>query len=215
MTYMMPSMRMTGRAPVGDVWDDISVALGEKAIPADQASAEDAVTSLAFGPSTTADDFVTVGNVCKARNFPALAYARELQDQLNRVAQVKQWPKTDVDGAIGPATVALFKRVQAAAAGAILGDASSCAGIAPDVDVLSVQVKQFADTLGAPATVSPPVTSALKAKTILTKSGKTVVAPDAGIAGSLAQLSGAEKVALLGLAGGITYFLVTKKKRRK
>lgn len=215
MTYMMPSMRMRGRAPVGDVWDDIAVALGEKAIPADQAPADDAIGQLAGGSSTTAADFVTVGNVCKARNLPALAYAKELQNQLNRVAQVKHWSKIDPDGAIGPATLGLFRQVQAAAAGAILGDASSCIGVAPDVDVLSVQVRQFADTLGAPATVSPPVTATFKAATILTKSGKTVVAPDAGIAGSLAQLSGAEKVALLGLAGGITYFLVTKKKRRK
>ncbi len=218
MTYMMtPARMLVGRAPVGDVWSEFGELISsDGAIPAADAPPEDAVSELASGTSTTASDFVTVGDVCKPRNLPALNYARDFQNQLNRVAQVKHWSKIVPDGAIGPATLALFRQVQAAAAGAILGDPSSCMGVAPDVDVLGAQVKQYADTLNAPAMVSPPVTAAFKAPTILTKSGKTVLAPDAGgIAGSLAQLSGAEKIALLGLAGGIVYMVAKKRKRRK
>lgn len=55
----------------------------------------------------------------------------------------------------------------------------------------------------------------IKAPTIVTASGKTIVAPNAGIAGSLAMMSSIEKVAILGVAGAIGYLLLgTKKKRR-
>jgi hypothetical protein len=158
-----------------------------------------------------------VGGVCKPKNLPTLAAVRAFQGQLNRVAQAKGWSKISTDGAVGPATLGLFRKVQSAAgSGAIGGDPSSCMTVAPDVDVLGAQVQAFADTLGVPATVSGPAIS-LSPPTILTKSGQTVVAPDAGIAGSLATLSSIEKIALLSVAGGIGYLLYTKhgKKRRR
>lgn len=195
------------------IWTDLD-ALLSGAVSADQASPADSVNQTTGGGTTTsAADFTQVGGVCKPQNFPALNAVREFQRQMNRVAQVKGFPKVGVDGAVGPQTVALFKSVQSLGAGSIMGDASSCMGIAPDVDVLAAQVRDLADTLGAPATVSGAM-SILPA-TIVTKSGKTVVAPDAGIAGALATLSGIEKVALLGIAGGIGYLLMNKKKRRK
>ncbi len=169
------------------------------------------------GVSTSASDFTSVAGVCKPMNFPALGAVRAFQAQLNRVAQVKGLGKVATDGAIGPGTLALFRQVQSLGAGSIMGDASTCMGVAPDVDVLAAQIKDLADTLGAPATVSGPISLAsLVPATILTKSGKTVVAPDAGLLGGFANMSGIEKVALVGVAGAIGYLLLGKgKKKRK
>lgn len=183
------------------------------AIPADAAPASDNVNQTATGTTTTAADFTVVNGVCKPMNFPALATVRAFQQQLNRVAQIKGFSKIAADGAVGAATMALFKKVQAAApAGQIMGDASTCLNISADVDVLGQQVQVFADALGAPAAVS--ASPSLSPPSITTKSGATVIAPDAGILGSLATLSGAEKLAVLGVAGGIGYMLLKKKPRR-
>lgn len=200
-------------------WDEfVSFVQSGGAVSANEVELSDNINQTEGGGSTTAADFTNVGGVCKPKNLPTLAASRALQGQLNRVAQVKKFDKIVADGSVGPATLALFRKVQSAAgAGAIMGDPSTCMGVAPDVDVLGAQVKAYADTLGAPATVAGP--ASLSAPTILTKSGKTVVAPDAAgsIAGSLAMLSGVEKMALLGVGGGIAYLIYTrsKKKRRK
>jgi len=197
-------------------WDELQILLlGATALPASEADPDDNINQTEGGGSTSAADF-NAGAVCKPRNLPALSAVRSFQGQLNRVAQVKGFAKIATDGSVGPATLSLFRKVQAAAGGgAIMGDPSSCMGVAPDVDVLGAQVQTFADALGAPTTVSSAIS--LSPPTIVTKSGKTVVAPDAGIAGSLATLSGVEKIALLGVAGGIGYLLYTrgKKKRRR
>jgi hypothetical protein len=201
--------------PMGDVFDELATFFGEEpAGDASSADPADAVNQTANGgTTTTAADFLPVGGVCKPTNFPALAMVSEFQAQLNRVAQVKGFAKIAVDGAIGPGTLALFRQVQTASAGAVMGDGSSCMGVAPDVDVVGAQIKAMADGLGAPANVRPALS--IKAPTIVTKSGKTLVAPNAGIAGSLATMSGLEKVALLGVAGGIGYLLLQPGKRRK
>lgn len=227
MTYHM-AIRSTPKG-VGDVWDDLEAmvsgsgssdgtglwgALGTPVLTVDQAPATDNINQTATGTSTSASDFTSVGGVCKPMNLPALASSRAFQGQINRVAEVKGFGKVATDGAIGPATLALFKKVQAAApAGSIMGDAASCMTVAPDVDVLGQQVQAFADSLGAPTVVSGPTLS-MSVPTITTKSGATVLAPDAGILGSLATLSTVEKVALLGLAGGIGYVLWTKHSKK-
>ena len=223
MTYHTGIVASRGRrrSQLGDIWDDVESfietggsdgdsALTASAITPDQALATDNINQTSTGTTTSASDFTSVNGVCKPMNLPALATAMAFQGQLNRVAQIKGFTKVGVDGAIGPATLALFKKVQAAApAGSIMGDAGSCMTVAPDVDVLGQQVQSFADTLGAPTTVSGPSLS-LSVPTITTKSGATVVAPNAGILGSLATLSPVEKLALAGLAGGIGYVLWTK-----
>lgn len=166
------------------------------------------------GTSTSAADFTSSGGVCKPKNFPALAASRGFQEQLNRVAQMKGFKKVTADGAIGPATLALFRQVQSVSSGGVMGDPSSCMGVAPDVDVLGAQVMAVADSLSAPAKVSGPTLS-VAIPTIKTNSGKTLVAPDAPVVGALAGMSSIEKVALLGVAGGIGYLLLAKRKRRK
>lgn len=165
------------------------------------------------GTTTTAADFSSVNGVCKPANFPALNAVRELQRQMNRVAKVKGYGAVAVDGAVGPDTLALFRRVQAASAGSVMGDASTCINVAADSDVLGGQVKDLADALGAPATVPDPVT--LSVPTVRTKSGKTIAAPDSGVMGSLAMLSPFEKLALAGLAGGIGYLLLSRTKKKE
>lgn len=217
MTYMTRSgqFRDVKRTPVGDIWDDLENFINTgNAVSVTEADPDDNITQTEDGGTTTSvSDFTSVNGVCKPRNLPALAAVRAFQGQLNRVAQVKSLGKIAADGSVGPATLALFRKVQGAAAGAIMGDPSSCMTVAPDVDVLGAQILEFADSLGAPAQVSAAIS--LSAPTILTKSGKLVVAPDAGIAGSLATLSGVEKIALLGVAGGIGYLLLAKRRKRR
>lgn len=216
MTYTKHMTTTRGRRrPMGsdDPLDDILTWMFDtvdatRADPADNVN----VTS-GGGTSTSSADFTSIGGVCKAKNFPALNASREMQRQLNRVAQVKGFTKISADGDVGAATLALFRRVQALSPGGIMGDPTSCMGIAPDVDVLGAQVKALADSLGAPATVSGPI--AISVPTIVTKSGQSVAAPDAGLLGSLATLSGVEKIALLGVAGGIGYLLLAGKKKRR
>lgn len=216
MTYTKPTamVRRHRHAAMGDPLDDIFNFLGMGVEPAEAALPTDNVYQTAGGgTSTSASDFTTVAGICKPQNFPALNATRVLQQQLNRVAQVKGLGKTAVDGAVGPGTLALFRQVQSVAAGSVMGDPTTCMGIAPDVDVLAAQVKDLADTLGAPATVSGPI--GITVPTIVTKSNKVLVPPDAGIAASLASMSSIEKVALLGVAGAIGYLLLNKRKRRK
>jgi hypothetical protein len=216
MTYtkhpMAPMKRR--RAPaMGDAIDDAwALFFGE---PADPTDTTDSVNQTATGTSTSSADFSSVGGVCKPANFPALSAVKEFQNQLNRVAQVKKFSKVSVDGSVGPATLALFRQVQAASAGQVMGDASSCMGVAPDVDVIGAQVRVLADSLGAPSTVSGPALS-VPIPTIVTKSGKTVVDPSAGGAvGALAGMSSIEKVALLAVAGGVGYLLLSGRKKRR
>lgn len=196
---------------LGDGLDDFLYALGigsEKPAPSDKVN-----QTASGGTTTTAADFTQVGGVCKPKNFPTLEACRLLQSQLNRVAHVKKLSKTAVDGAIGSGTLALYRQVQSAAKGSIMGDPSTCMGVAPDVDILAAQVKDFADSLGAPAQVSGPIT--LSVPTIVTDSGKTVVAPGGGIAATLAAMTGTEKLAIAGIAGTIGYLLMTAKRRRR
>lgn len=171
------------------------------------------VATASGGTSISSADFSTArAGVCKPTNLTALGYVKKLQNQLNRVAQAKGFPKIGIDGEIGQATQALFAKVQAAAPTQIMGSPSSCMGIAPDADVLSAQVQAYADSIGAPATVSPSAL-AMKAPTIVRPNGQEVA--ETGVMGAFDQLATIEKVAVLGVAGGIGYLLFTAKKKRK
>lgn len=214
MTYLRRMRTSRTPAPVGDDWDDLVSWLGIPAIPADQADPTDNVHQTESGTSTSAADFSSVGGVCKPKNFPALDAVRAFQNQLNRVGATKGFGKVSIDGEVGPKTLALFAKVQSVSGGQVMGDAGSCMTVAPDVDVIGAQIKTLADSLGAPANVSAPIS--IKAPTIVTKSGAKVVAPDSGIAGSLATMSGGVKVAVIGGVVGLGYLLLTSgRKRRK
>lgn len=125
MTYRMPRLhRRPRKGAMGDVWDDLAGFFGEPASDASAAAADDNIMSTANGTTTTAADFTSTGGVCKAKNFPALAMAQEFQAQLNRVAHAKGYSKIAVDGALGPGTMALFRLVQTASSGSVMGDST-------------------------------------------------------------------------------------------
>lgn len=177
----------------------------------------DNVNVTADGSSSISiSDFKNVGGTCKPMNFPALNFAKALQDQMNRVAQAKGWGKIAADGAIGPGTVALFAKIKAAFPQTVMGDTSSCSFIAADADVLAEQVRQVADSLKAPATVSAAPGAA---PSITTKSGAVVLAPTSSgtgvslIDGAIGGMSTGQKVVLAGLVGGIGYVLYKKSKK--
>lgn len=177
----------------------------ETATPADVATATG-------GASITSADFTSTGGICKAGNLTALNYVKELQRQLNRVAQVKGFSKVGVDGEIGPATLALFAKVQTAAgAGQILGTPGSCMGVAPDADVLSAQVQSYATSIGAPATASAAFTG--HAATIVRPNGQEVAA--AGLFDTFDRLPTLEKFAVVTVFGGIGYMLFAGRRRKR
>jgi hypothetical protein len=219
----MPYLRSFGDDPVTTVADTFGVDVAptsisdfigqivntmnglETATPADVATASG-------GASIAASDFTSAGGICKAANLTALNYVKELQRQLNRVAQVKGFGKVGVDGEVGPGTLALFAKVQTVAgAGQILGSPNSCMGVAPDADVLSAQVQAYANTVGAPATASAAFTG--HAATIVRPNGQEVAA--ASLFDTFDRLPGLEKVAMLGVFGGIGYMLWAGKRKRK
>lgn len=174
----------------------------------------DDVATASGGTSITTSDFTQAGGICKAANITALNYVKELQRQLNRVAQVKGFAKVGVDGEVGPGTLSLFTKVQTAAgtgAGAILGTPSSCMGVAPDADVLSAQVAAYANSIGAPAIASAAFTG--HAPTIVRPNGQEVAA--AGLFDTFDRLPALEKFAVLGVFGGIGYMLMAGKRRKK
>lgn len=170
---------------------------------------------LSTGTTTTASDFKVVGGVCKPTNFPALELAKELQRQLNRVAKAKGFTRVVVDGAIGSGTLVLFKQVQGLTKGSLMGDPSSCMGVAPDVDILGVQAKEFADSINAPADGGGPIS--LTPPTIVNPAtGQT--ASKGGLAGGVLDafngMGTIEKIAVAGALGAAAYFAFGKKRRK-
>ncbi len=189
MTYMVKQ----SNAGFGDFWGDIA----------------EAVT----GP-VTATIIKDEGARPKPMNWIAYGYVKNLQQQLNRVATVKGFTKIGEDGQIGPGTLGLLKKVKAAFP-AVMGDATSCLYTSADADVIGDQVKDVADSLNAPASV--PAASS-KAATIVTKSGLLVTppgAPPASIMGAFNGITAMQGIALAGIAGGIGYFLLKKKKGKR
>lgn len=165
--------------------------------------------------SISQSDFKNVGGVCKPMNFPALAYSKNLQTQMNRVAHSKGYGKIGEDGEIGPGTLALLKKIQAAYP-QIMGNTAACIWIAADSDVIGDQVKQVADSLGVPAKVPTPPSVAAS---VVTKTGLTVIPPGPGTgAGAFNAFSGmstGQKAIFGGLLGGIAYVVYKKSKKGK
>lgn len=181
--------------------------------------ADPSTTKFASGNSISMSDFKTVGGICKPTNFPALAYVKTMQQQMNRVAQKKGFSKIGVDGAVGPGTLALLAKIQQASSGEVMGNTSSCIYVAGDADVIGEQVKSYADSIGAPVTVQgPPAVPAI----VSAATGAVLTAPPgtgvgAQVAGAFSGMTGGQKLALAGMTGGIGYLIYKKthKKRGK
>lgn len=155
--------------------------------------------------------------ICKPMDKATLDVVVIFQNNLNRVAQMKGFSKIAPDGDIGPATLALFRSVQAASGGSVAGNGSSCVGIGPDLNDINRQVAALADSLGAPAKVSGP--APIAPPSFVTPTGQTVAVPNAG-AGSIfdvvKNMSTPMKLTLAGLGVGIGYFafFATNRARR-
>jgi hypothetical protein len=92
-----------------------------------------------------------IAGICKPMDTTTLAVYRDLQAQANRVAHARGLAKIDVDGRIGPDTVALVESVTMASYG-------QCDQVAAIADELAQAIRGTADALGAPASVSAPQT---------------------------------------------------------
>jgi hypothetical protein len=156
-----------------------------------------------------------IPGTCKPSDFATLAKFKAFQEQLNRVAQVKGYPKIAVDGDIGPGTVALALKVTGSNTAA-----SSCATIAGNITALTTAVMAVANTLSAPAKVSGP--APVTPPSIVNAAGQIQVAPPgagnsigASIYDTFDKLGTVGKLAAVGILGGIGYFVIVKKKRRK
>jgi hypothetical protein len=167
--------------------------------------------------------------VCKPTNFGALAKFKELQTQLNRVAQAKGLGKIGVDGDIGAGTVNLLRSIVTASAadrGAsstgtyatvvysfASSMATSCSSIAAKADVLAAALKNYANALGVSSAVSSPAPP--KPSSIITSSGEVTAPPEYQGSGSgpIGAMTAGQKV-FAGLAlGGLAYAMLGKKKR--
>jgi hypothetical protein len=155
--------------------------------------------------------------ICKPMNKATLDVTVVFQRQLNRVAQVKGFPKIAADGDIGTLTLALFRKVQGVSGGTVMGDGSSCAGIGPDLGTITRQIEALGDKLGAPTTVGAP--SPARTPSFLNAQGVEVKVPGAGGAGSLVDVVKnmplSMKLAFAGITVGIGYFAFFDKKRRR
>jgi hypothetical protein len=176
----------------------------------DVAAPEDVPTASGTGSISSADFTASASGVCNASNVTALNYVKSLQKQLNRVAAKKGLGTITADGEVGPATLALFTKVQGLAGTAIMGTPSAgCMGVAPDADVLTDQVKAYADSIGAPAVASGAL--GVSRNTLITKTGQQKSA--AGLFDVFNGMGTLEKLAVVGVVGGIGYMLFTGKKK--
>jgi hypothetical protein len=164
---------------------------------------------VAIGDIVAADfNSTKYPGICKPSNYATLEKFKELQRQANRYAAAKGLPdRVTVDGDIGPAVIALVAKATA-------HSPLPCTELALQAESRTADMKAFADAKGVPAKVAGP--AALKLSTIVDQSGKEeVVPPDFIMQMFGRQLSTTEKVALVGVGGGIAYMLLTKKRRRK
>jgi len=150
---------------------------------------------------------------CKPSDFATLAKFKALQEQLNRVAQVKGFTKIAVDGDFGPGTVDLAKKVSQS-------NTLTCSALAGSVTTFTASFAALATSLSAPAKVAGP--APIKPPSIVNAAGNVVIAPPgsgnpiaASLYDSVSGLGTVGVVAAVGIAGGIGYLLFFKKKRRK
>jgi hypothetical protein len=90
-----------------------------------------------------------IAGVAKPMDVATLDLFKELQRQLNRVAQAKGYSKVDVDGRIGPGTVKLY--------GKAFGSTTTSDGLAIASPSVQQSAKSLADLANVPATVPGPV----------------------------------------------------------
>lgn len=165
--------------------------------------------------------------VCKPSNVSTLATFKRMQTQMNRVAAVKGFKTIAIDGDVGPGTLGLFKMVQAfivqhaldngdfAAASKISSaPSSSCTAVAMIADVIANEADSLASELNAPA--NPPAPQPTKPPVLVSSTGiETKVPAGASLLTAWESAPAATKYLALAVLGGIGYFTLVKKPRRK
>lgn len=142
---------------------------------------------------------------CKPSDAYTLGVFKELQMQLNRVAQARSLAKIAVDGDIGPGTVSLANKA--------IGAPANCVAIAGAADGYTNQAKIMADNAGVPGSVSSPAPT--RPSTLVNAAtGVETLAPSTGIAASLTNafsgMSPLGKALAIGIVGGLGYVLLVK-----
>lgn len=140
---------------------------------------------------------------CYATNAATLEKFKELQRQLNRLASIRGWTMTEVDGYIGPATIELFTKVYGA---------QSCSQIALFTEAYIPQVKALADQGGAKATVTMPKPASPPA---YIPPGSTTLVPQPATSSALDMFAGVglSSTHLMLIGGGIVAIMVLKKRK--
>jgi hypothetical protein len=184
---------------------------------------------VAFLQLGTVDDnqfnSTTYPGICRPSNKGALAIFKNLQAQLNRVAQGAGLSKITVDGDLGNATLALFGKIAAflsqggvsidpARNMLIQAGAYGCVEIARNADALAMAATGVANQMNIPPKISQPS----GVSTIAMPGGGTqkITTPTPAAASLVDSLSGMDPTTLLmaaGAVGAVIYFSGGKGKR--
>jgi hypothetical protein len=178
------------------------------------------VSGSTSASSVTAADYKLVagGLVAKPINFPALAAAKDLQMQCNRIAKAKGFGTITVDGDIGPGTISLLNK------GAVVGGfppTSTVPEVITHVGSTTANVRALADKIGAPPPTSTEVVRAASAGSIVvtsTNGGEQFFKPpgaSAGIVDTIKSLPDTTKI--IGLGAGVlgAVFVIKKLRGRR
>ena len=171
-----------------------------------------------MGDVTSADfNSTKYPGICKPSNFATLDKFKELQRQLNRYAYACNISdRVADDGDIGPGTIALLgKCVRVNSLPSLVVPPSSCTTVALAAESITADMKAFADGKGAPAKVSGPASVRLPVLVNATTGKETVAPPDFIRKMFGRDLSTTEKLAFVGVAGGVGYLLLTRKKGKR
>lgn len=157
--------------------------------------------------------------VCNPSDSDTLAIFKNLQAQLNRVAQGLGLTKITVDGSIGPGTVALLAQIAAnITSGGVSADPArnilaqtsgyTCVDVASNADMLGSAAQGMADQMSVPTQVQQPsATSTLVSSAgVVSKIRTPTPAATASLTDMLAGVDQTTLLALAAGAGAIIYF---------
>lgn len=185
--------------------------VGDDSTPDDSTPGEIEMPDAGVGAANTltAADFNSTRypGICKPTNAAALQAVLELQRQMNRVAQSKGFTKIQVDGDVGPGSLALYAKIDGTTPG-------SCLVLAMAAPALAARYKATADASGVPAMVAQPSPSSTPSYVTATGKSVSVSTPESGIGGAFNGLSTPMKLAVAGAAIAVGLAVFGKKKRR-
>ena len=144
--------------------------------------------------------------ICKPMNTRTLAFAKDLQRQLNRLLKARKKSLLYVDGSIGPKTVAAVNKE-------IPYPAPNCDAVAQIVDELAATASAVADQVGA-GVVPDPKGSVARSPVIDPSTGVPKYPPrQAGFGAIVDFVQSPLGLAVVG--GGVLFFLMTREDKKK